>query len=80
MDTSPMLSPIVQYGFAGFCAVLLAMGFWMFNKVIVVLQDTNKVIEQNTGAIRDLHNRSTEQTALIRQLHEEVLKVIGSLT
>lgn len=57
----PLLSPIMQYGFAGTTAVLLGIICWMidrtdqrFDKVIEMQKATNQVIERNTAAIASL--------------------------
>lgn len=42
---NPVLDPIIQYGFAGFCAVLLVMN-WFQNKRTMDRLET--VIENNT--------------------------------
>ena len=53
-----ILSPIVQYMFAGLCIILMAFIFWQdrntesrFDKMLEMQSKTNQVIEQNTTAI-----------------------------
>lgn len=60
-DTKGILQPIMQYGFAGMCAVLLGIVVWMvdrsdqrFDKVLEMQKATNAVIERNTAAIANL--------------------------
>lgn len=63
-----MLQPIMQYGFASMCAVLLGIMVWMmktndtrFNDLLEMQKQTNSVIERNTAAIEALstvvHNK-----------------------
>ena len=56
-----ILQPMMQYGFAGMCAVLLGILVWTmnrndqrFDKVLEMQKETNLVIERNTAAIADL--------------------------
>ena len=56
-----ILKPIFQYGFAGFCALLLGIICWrmycgdqQFRELMTLQSQTNTVIEQNTSAIREL--------------------------
>jgi len=34
----------IQYGFAGFCVLLLILVFWMITKLLEVIRENNKVI------------------------------------
>lgn len=56
-----LLAPIVQYGFAGMCAVLLGIICWrmnqfdtVFDKALQTQAATNLVIQDNSAAIREL--------------------------
>ena len=56
-----LFAPVMQYGFAGFCVVLLGMICWMqqrsdanFDKLLQMQGQTNQVIERNTAAIGEL--------------------------
>jgi len=56
-----ILQPIMQYGFAGMCAVLLGMIVWMqhradgrFDKLLEIQRESHSVIERNTAAIEAL--------------------------
>ena len=55
-----ILQPMMQYGFAGMCAVLLAILVWMmnkndqrFDKLLDMQRETIQVIERNTAAFED---------------------------
>lgn len=56
MDTNAtgILNPIVQYGFAGMCGVLLAILVWLIAKLMALLEKTNSIVEANTNAINAL--------------------------
>jgi hypothetical protein len=61
MPDRSILSPIMQYGFAGMASVLLGIVVWMveksdcrFDQVLEMQKATNQVIERNTAAIATL--------------------------
>jgi hypothetical protein len=61
MSNGNFLQPIIQYGFAGTTAALLAIVVWMvdcaeskFEQVLKMQKETNQVIERNTAAITTL--------------------------
>jgi hypothetical protein len=56
-----ILNPVVQYGFAGFCVILLGILVWMIKQLLTVLKENNKVIATNTQAIQAVHS-ITEET------------------
>ena len=56
-----IFQPILQYGFAGFSMLLLAVVCWQIDKTDTYMEsmmsvqgETNQVIERNTAAIREL--------------------------
>ncbi len=60
-NSKGILQPIIQYGFAGMCAVLLGIQVWMvhradcrFDTILKMQEATNAVIERNTAAIESL--------------------------
>ena len=52
-----MTQPIVQWGFAGFAAVLLGLIVWLVRRLLGLLEHTDDVIAANTTAIRALGSR-----------------------
>lgn len=58
---SPIWQPVMQYGFAGLCVLLLGMIGWQqhrmdqrFDRLLEIQRETNQVIERNTAAIQEL--------------------------
>jgi len=42
-------NPVIQYGFAGMCVVLLGIVVWLIQKLLDVIKDNNRIIsEHNT--------------------------------
>ena len=68
-----MISPIVNYGFAGFAAVLLGVVVWLIKKLLVVLERNSEVIVRNTEAIRDLTSMTSDLLKLNRSLHDKII-------
>lgn len=70
---SPMLTPVVQWGFAGFCAVLIAIIVWLIRQLLMVLKQNNDVIAANTLAISDVNKVAHEQMELSRRIYDRLL-------
>ena len=68
-----MLQPIVQYGFLGFSAALLALVVWLIRKLLNVLEANGRIIAANTEAIRDLTNLTCDLMKLSRSLHDKII-------
>jgi uncharacterized membrane protein YccC len=73
LTVTPMLAPIVQYGFAGFAVVLLAVLVWLIKQLLSLQEKTNRLIEANIEAIRELSNRTGDELKLIRELRDRLL-------
>lgn len=69
-----LLQPIVQYGFAGMCAILLGILIWMIRRVLDAFKSNGEIITANTNAINTLNNNMTEQRAEIGGLKEELYR------
>ena len=72
--------PIVQYAFAGFCAVLTGIIVWLIKELLKVIRDCNRVIAANTKMIGDNSTAVREQSLLIvdnlklnRRIHNRLL-------
>ncbi len=68
-----ILEPVVQYGFLGFSVVLLAVVIWLIQRLTSLLEASNRVISDNTQAIRLLAQRSEDLLEVSRSLHERVI-------
>ena len=68
-----LLSPIIQYGFAGMCAVLVMIIVWLIKKLLALLEQTNRIIAANTQVIGDVDNRTGDELKLLRQLYDKVI-------
>jgi hypothetical protein len=71
---SPFLSPIVQYGFAGFCAVLLGIVVWLMNRVMQLIEQNNKVVSDNTAVMIKIHEQSDKTKEAVWEMREEFLR------
>jgi len=66
-------TPIVQYGFLGFSAVLLGLVIWLIRRLLGVLDANTRVIAANTEAIRDLTSMTADLLKLNRSLHDKII-------
>lgn len=72
-ETVNLAAPLMQFGFAGFCIVLLAFIFWLVKRLLGVLDQTNRIIAANTEAILNLSNTTTEEMKLVRDLRDKMM-------
>lgn len=70
---NPMLTPIVQYGFAGLCAIQFAFIFWLTRRLLDVLRKNSEVIAANTAAIQRVDERTGDSLKLLRELNNQLL-------
>lgn len=73
MDENLFLTPIIQYGFAGFSAVLLVIIVWLIRRLLDVLRENNKIIAANTTAISEVRKLTEEELKLLRILNDRLL-------
>lgn len=69
-----LLTPIVQYGFAGLSAVLLAMLAWCISTIIGLQRETTRTVAANTEMISGVLKEITAQTALLRDTRDRILQ------
>jgi cell division protein FtsB len=68
------LSPILQYGFAGFSLVLVAVIVWLIRQLLAVLRANNRALSSLTAALVKVTEDTGETRHEVRQLREELLK------
>ncbi|MDD5457857.1 MAG: hypothetical protein PHF37_00465 [Phycisphaerae bacterium] len=72
-DNSILMTPILQYGFAGMCAVLLVIIVWLIWNLMKLLEKTNQIISANTQAICQVDQHSVEALKLLRETREKII-------
>jgi hypothetical protein len=60
-----IMTPLLQYGFAGMCIILIGIIIWLISKLLGVLEKTNNIIAENTKAIILVDQRTIESFALL---------------
>jgi len=70
---SLVTQPIIQYGFLGFSAVLLALVIWLIQKLLQALEASSAIIAANTEAIRSLTAETSDLLKLNRSVHDKLL-------
>ncbi len=68
-----LLDPIIQYGFAGMCAVLLVIIVWLIRNLMKLLEKTNEIISANTQAICQVDKHSIEALKILRETHDKII-------
>jgi len=68
-----VVQPIIQYGFLGFSAVLLALVIWLIQKLLQALEASSAIIAANTEAIRSLTAETSDLLKLNRSVHDKLL-------
>lgn len=71
---SPMLTPIVQWGFAGFCGILLAMLAWVFTTVFTLQRETLKQVSANTEVVRSVSVEIGRLSAESKDVRDRLLQ------
>ncbi|OHB56126.1 MAG: hypothetical protein A2Y07_01245 [Planctomycetes bacterium GWF2_50_10] len=74
MDES-IMQPIIQYGFAGMCGILLGILVWLISKLLAILEKTNSVIAANTEAIKIVEGHTSETITLLKDLRDRILQL-----
>lgn len=73
-ETSVIMSPLIQYGFAGFSLILLAVLIWLIRELLSVLKENNRVIAENTQAIKAVGKSSLDTFGMMIEIKDELLK------
>lgn len=69
-----VMTPIVQYGFAGLCVILLVILVWLIRELLQVLKENNRVISENTQAIQSVDENAKNTLAVSVEVKNELLK------
>jgi hypothetical protein len=73
-ETIVPLTPVLQYGFAGFSLVLLGVIVWQFRQLLGVLKTTNRVVTSCTHAIEGARETSEQVRTELRAMRDEQLR------
>lgn len=72
-EASFLMDPILQYGFAGMCAVLLVILVWLIRSLIRLLEKTGQIISANTQAICQVDQHSIDALKILRDTHDKLI-------
>ena len=73
-ETSVIMSPLIQYGFAGFSLILLVVLVWLIRELLSVLKENNRVIAENTNAIETVDKSTVNTFGIMVEIKDELLK------
>jgi len=74
MGEHALLIPIIQYGFAGLSAILLAILVWLIQRLLGVLHETNQVISKNNETIHYVDKHVITNIAVTQDLRDRLLQ------
>jgi len=79
--TQILSNPAIQWGFAGFCLILLGIVVWMVKNLQIaygenrkLLAETVKVIADNTQAIKAVDQGQSDSKNVLIELKTELLR------
>lgn len=73
MDPAAVLDPVLEHGFPGLAAVLLALHVWLLRRLLGLLEETTLVIRESTATLRMIDARSVEVIRLAEDLRTRLL-------
>jgi cell division protein FtsB len=73
MEPELIFEPLVEHGFMGLSAVLLAVLIWLLKKLLSLLESNNAVLAEHTQALRSLDLRNTELVRLTGDMRDRLL-------
>lgn len=68
------LSPVLQWGFAVFALLLLAVLVWLVKQLLAVLRAANEIIAQNTVAMDNVAETTREVKRTQEKIHDHLLQ------
>jgi len=68
-----VIEPVVQYGFLGFCGVLLCVVIWLIKILLGVLKDNQSIVAANTESNRALIDMVCDLLELSRSAHDKLI-------
>lgn len=72
-----LMTPLIQYGFAGFSVILLGIIVWLIGRLLQTLQRNIEVIAHNTDTIEVLGKDLTEMRGVLRIVNERMIAKFG---
>lgn len=73
-QVTSLFNPLVQYGFAGFCFVLVGVIIWLICQLLGVIKENNKIIQDNSSAITKLISTTNKNNETGDKLKELLLQ------
>lgn len=74
MEPTQIMTPIIQYGFAGFSLILLVVLIWLIRELLLILKENNRVIAENTQAIVGVDKNTQDTFGIMVEIKDELLK------
>jgi len=74
MGTLTTLTPVLQFGFAGVCLVLIGVICWLVKLFVNCVRQMTRAVQANTMAIVALTGRTEQTDKHLREMRDETLR------
>jgi hypothetical protein len=78
-EVQHILTPVLQYGFAGFLGVTLWGGFWLVRRLLDAFERNGTVIQANTATIATLSDRLDHEHQLKMELLRQMAQAMDEV-
>jgi len=68
-----IMAPLLQYGFAGMCVILIGIIIWLINRLLGILEKTNNIIAENTSAISQVGQQTSETFKVVIECKDKII-------
>jgi len=73
-ETTTIMQPIMQFGFAGLCVALLGIVIWLIKQLLAVIDRNNIVVMGNTQAIMAVDKNAKDARDIALELKNEIIR------
>ncbi len=76
--TDIISSPVIQYGFAGFCVLLLSFIFWLTKQLLEVIRKNNSILAKLIETINKVDRRAVRIENSVKELNNRISNLLYS--
>ena len=73
-EVNSVMTPLMQYGFAGMSAILLAILVWIIRQLLDLIRSNNEALRDVTSAIQAMTTMASDNVKLQRDIHDRLLQ------
>ena len=72
-SAAAVITPVMQWGFAGFAMVMVGINVWLIKRLLGLLDANNKIIAENTRARWEVAKLINAALRILRGVNERLL-------